>query len=146
MPAETNRFFEFGRFASTKEDSKKSNFRLISHEGPGYARIFLVSILSELSKFYHSTSKSCYQVASKLHSLNQTHTPGVPKQQITSLIQIMFIVMDTSNLAAFDNGRVLPNFIGKKVRTGVQVNQSDGAVITRKPSDDSQITVKGLST
>ncbi|CAL5213235.1 unnamed protein product [Lathyrus oleraceus] len=54
--------------------------------------------------------------------------------------------MDTSNLAAFDNGRVLPNFIEKKVRTGVQVTQSDGAVITRKPSDDSQITVKGLST
>ncbi|KAI5428198.1 hypothetical protein KIW84_033270 [Lathyrus oleraceus] len=146
MSAETSRFFEFGRFASTKEDSKKSNFRLISHEGPGYARIFLVSILSALSKFYHSTSKSCYQVASKLHSLNQTHTPGVPKQQITSLIQIMFIIMDASNLSAFDNGRVLPNFIGKKVRTGVQVNQYDGAVITRKPSVDSQITVKGLST
>ncbi|KAI5392612.1 hypothetical protein KIW84_077130 [Lathyrus oleraceus] len=103
----------------------------------GYANIFLVSILSAASKFYHSTSKSCYQVASKLHSLNQTHTPGVPKQQITSLIQIMFIVMDTSNLAALDNGRVLPNFIGKKVRIGVQVNQPDGAVITRTPFDDS---------
>ncbi|KAI5443764.1 hypothetical protein KIW84_012422 [Lathyrus oleraceus] len=35
MPAETSRFFEFGRFVSTKEDSKKSNSQLISHEGPG---------------------------------------------------------------------------------------------------------------
>lgn len=52
--------------------------------------------------------------------------------------------MDTSNPAAIDNEQVFPNFIGKKVRTVVQVNQSDGAVITGKSTDDSQITVKGV--
>lgn len=41
--------------------------------------------------------------------------------------------MDTTNPAAFGNGQVLPNFIGKKVRTMVQVNQSDGVVIKGKP-------------
>ncbi|GAU17996.1 hypothetical protein TSUD_51050 [Trifolium subterraneum] len=53
--------------------------------------------------------------------------------------------MDTSNPAAFVNAQSLPNFIGKKVRTVVQVNHSDGAIITGKSTDNSQITVKGLS-
>ncbi|CAJ2630828.1 replication protein A 14 kDa subunit A-like [Trifolium pratense] len=53
--------------------------------------------------------------------------------------------MDTSNPAAFVNAQSLPNFIGKKVRTVVQVNHSDGVTITGKSTDDSQITVKGLS-
>ncbi|XP_058737493.1 replication protein A 14 kDa subunit B [Vicia villosa] len=53
--------------------------------------------------------------------------------------------MDTSNPAAFVNAQVLPNFIGKKVRIVVQVNQSDGAAITGKSTDESQIIVKGLS-
>lgn len=53
--------------------------------------------------------------------------------------------MDTSNPAAFVNAQVLPNFIGKKVRTVVQVNHSDGATITGNSTDESQITVKGLS-
>ncbi|CAI8605171.1 unnamed protein product [Vicia faba] len=53
--------------------------------------------------------------------------------------------MDTSNPAAFVNAQALPNFIGKKVRIVVQVNQSDGAVATGKSTDESQIIVKGLS-
>ncbi|KAL5070712.1 hypothetical protein RYX36_021599 [Vicia faba] len=53
--------------------------------------------------------------------------------------------MDTSNPAAFVNAQALPNFIGKKVRIVVQVNQSDGAVTTGKSTDESQIIVKGLS-
>lgn len=53
--------------------------------------------------------------------------------------------MDISNPAVFVNAQVLPNFIGKKVRAVIQVNRSDGGIITGKSTDESQITVKGLS-
>ncbi|KAL2324035.1 hypothetical protein Fmac_023093 [Flemingia macrophylla] len=52
--------------------------------------------------------------------------------------------MDTSNPAVFVNGHLIPNFIGKKVRAVVQVNQCDGGVATAKSSDDCQLTIKGL--
>ncbi|XP_027367398.1 replication protein A 14 kDa subunit B-like [Abrus precatorius] len=52
--------------------------------------------------------------------------------------------MDTSNPAAFVNAQMLSNFIGKKVRTVVQVNQYDGGVTTAKSTDDSQLTIKGV--
>ncbi|XP_057424824.1 replication protein A 14 kDa subunit A-like [Lotus japonicus] len=52
--------------------------------------------------------------------------------------------MDTSNPAAFVNAEALPNFVGKKVRTVVQVNGTDGEVTTTKSTDDSQLTIKGL--
>lgn len=52
--------------------------------------------------------------------------------------------MDTSNPAVFVNAELLHNFIGKKVRTVVQVNQCDGEVTTAKSTDDQQLTVKGL--
>ena len=61
MPAETSRFFEFGRFASTKEDSKKSNFRLISHEGPG--RESIICCTKSLCCMSFSLSNAWYNVS-----------------------------------------------------------------------------------
>jgi len=52
--------------------------------------------------------------------------------------------METSNPAVFVNAQLIPNFIGKKVRTVVQVNQYGGGVATAKSTDDSQLTIKGL--
>ncbi|KAI9124487.1 hypothetical protein K1719_004409 [Acacia pycnantha] len=52
--------------------------------------------------------------------------------------------MDTSNPAAFVNAELLPNFVGKKVRSVVQVHQSDGVAAIGKSTDGSQLTVKGL--
>ncbi|KAF7820432.1 replication protein A 14 kDa subunit B-like [Senna tora] len=52
--------------------------------------------------------------------------------------------MDMSNPAAFVNGELLPNYIGKRVRAVVQVLQSDGAVTIGKSTDDRQLTVRGL--
>ncbi|XP_027937569.1 replication protein A 14 kDa subunit B-like [Vigna unguiculata] len=52
--------------------------------------------------------------------------------------------MDTSNPAVFVNAQLIPNFIGKRVRTVVQVNQCGGGVATTKSTDDSQLTIKGL--
>lgn len=52
--------------------------------------------------------------------------------------------MDTSNPAVIVNAQLIPNFIGKKVRTVVQVNQCDGGVATAISTDDSQLTIKGL--
>ncbi|OIW06996.1 hypothetical protein TanjilG_14334 [Lupinus angustifolius] len=52
--------------------------------------------------------------------------------------------MDTSNPAAFVNAQLLSNFIGKKVRTVVQVNQSHGGVTIAKSTDNQQLTVTGL--
>lgn len=52
--------------------------------------------------------------------------------------------MDTSNPAVFVNAQLIPNFIGKKVRTVVQVSQCDGGVTTAKSTDDCQLTIKGL--
>ncbi|WVY97050.1 hypothetical protein V8G54_029201 [Vigna mungo] len=52
--------------------------------------------------------------------------------------------MDTSNPAVFVNAQLIPNFIGKRVRTVVQVNQYSGGVATAKSTDDSQLTIKGL--
>ncbi|KOM36370.1 replication protein A 14 kDa subunit B-like [Vigna umbellata] len=52
--------------------------------------------------------------------------------------------MDTSNPAVFVNAQLIPNFIGKRVRTVVQVNQYGGGVATAKSTDDSQLTIKGL--
>ncbi|KAL1343079.1 hypothetical protein HN51_029523 [Arachis hypogaea] len=52
--------------------------------------------------------------------------------------------MDTSNPAVFVNGELLPKFIGKKVRTVVQVNKCDGVVSAAKSTDDQELTVNGL--
>ncbi|MED6133420.1 hypothetical protein PIB30_024148 [Stylosanthes scabra] len=52
--------------------------------------------------------------------------------------------MDTSNPAVFVNAELLPNFIGKKVRTVVKVNQCDGGVTAAKSTDDKDLTVNGL--
>lgn len=60
------------------------------------------------------------------------------------LLLFLFQAMDTSNPAAFVNAQLLPNFIGKKVRTVVKVNQSDGVVTTATSTDDQQLNVKGV--
>lgn len=60
------------------------------------------------------------------------------------IVFVLFQVMDTSNPAVFVNAQLIPNFIGKKVRTVVQVSQCDGGVATAKSTDDCQLTIKGL--
>ncbi|KAK7280539.1 hypothetical protein RJT34_25603 [Clitoria ternatea] len=60
------------------------------------------------------------------------------------IFSFLFQAMDTSNPAAFVNAQLLPNFIGKKVRAVVQVNQCDGGVAIAKSIDDHQLTIKGL--
>ncbi|BAT93719.1 hypothetical protein VIGAN_08024700 [Vigna angularis var. angularis] len=84
----------------------------------------------------------------------QNIQPLFPCKQIKHLFKLCFQslifppfsfqAMDTSNPAVFVNAQLIPNFIGKRVRTVVQVNQYGGEVATAKSTDDSQLTIKGL--
>ncbi|MCD7452663.1 hypothetical protein HAX54_017723 [Datura stramonium] len=69
-----------------------------------------------------------------------------------SLPQILFIVealiihwqdMDTSNPAVFVNAEFLKEHVGRRVRTVVQVVQSDGDKVIGKSTDEKQLVVKG---
>lgn len=52
-------------------------------------------------------------------------------------------VMDTSNPAVFVNGALLHMYVGRRVRTVIQVIQSDSGGVTGKSTDDHQLVVKG---
>lgn len=52
--------------------------------------------------------------------------------------------MDTSNPAVFVNGELLKMYIGKKVRTVVQIIRSENEVVHGKSVDDQQLIVKGI--
>ncbi|KAL1822549.1 hypothetical protein DCAR_0310367 [Daucus carota subsp. sativus] len=51
--------------------------------------------------------------------------------------------MDTSNPAAFVNGELLRMFVGRRVRTVIQVLRTDGGGVVGKSCDDQQIVVTG---
>ncbi|CAM8933697.1 unnamed protein product [Rhodiola kirilowii] len=51
--------------------------------------------------------------------------------------------MDTSNPSAFVNGDLLRMYIGKKVRTVIQVIHSENELVHGKSADDQQLLVKG---
>ncbi|KAJ9167460.1 hypothetical protein P3X46_022111 [Hevea brasiliensis] len=53
--------------------------------------------------------------------------------------------MDTSSPAIFVNGESLQMYVGKKVRSVVQVIKSDGGDMIGKSTDEHQWTIKGLS-
>ncbi|KAK7269698.1 hypothetical protein RIF29_22432 [Crotalaria pallida] len=80
------------------------------------------------------------------NSLEFNKDQSALKDALSALLDVVKVmVMDTSNPAAFVNAQLLSNFIGKKVRTVVQVNQSDGGgVTTAKSTDDQQLTITGL--
>ncbi|KAJ4836865.1 hypothetical protein Tsubulata_030745, partial [Turnera subulata] len=52
--------------------------------------------------------------------------------------------MDTSSPAIFVNGELLGSYVGKKVRTVVQVGQSDGGDTIGKSTDERQVIIKGV--
>lgn len=51
--------------------------------------------------------------------------------------------MDTSNPAVFVNGELLKLYIGKKVRTVIQIIRSENDVVHGKSADDQQLIIKG---
>ncbi|XP_009799869.1 replication protein A 14 kDa subunit B [Nicotiana sylvestris] len=51
--------------------------------------------------------------------------------------------MDTSNPAVFVNAEFLKEHVGRRVRTVVQVMQSDGDTVIGKSTDEKQLVVKG---
>lgn len=51
--------------------------------------------------------------------------------------------MDTSNPAVFVNAELLHAYMGRKVRTVVQVMSSDGGTVIGKSTDEKQLVVKG---
>ncbi|CAN0879495.1 Replication protein A 14 kDa subunit B [Linum grandiflorum] len=51
--------------------------------------------------------------------------------------------MDTSNPAIFVNGALLPMHLRKRVRTVIQVLQSEHGSVIGKTTDDQQIVIKG---
>ncbi|KAG5584019.1 hypothetical protein H5410_044453 [Solanum commersonii] len=51
--------------------------------------------------------------------------------------------MDMSNPAVFVNAEFLKEHVGRKVRTVVQVMQSDGDKVIGKSTDEIQLVVKG---
>lgn len=51
--------------------------------------------------------------------------------------------MDTSNPAVFVNGGLMRMYVGRRIRTVIQVIQSDGGGVTGKSTDDHQLVVKG---
>lgn len=51
--------------------------------------------------------------------------------------------MDTSNPAVFVNGGLMCIYVGRRIRTVMQVIQSDGGGVTGKSTDGHQLVVKG---
>ncbi|GAB2300723.1 Replication protein A 14 kDa subunit B [Dionaea muscipula] len=51
--------------------------------------------------------------------------------------------MDTSNPAVFVNGGMLRMFVGRRVRTVIQVIRYDAGAVVGKSTDDHQLVVKG---
>ncbi|KAI8563018.1 hypothetical protein RHMOL_Rhmol03G0080800 [Rhododendron molle] len=51
--------------------------------------------------------------------------------------------MDTSNPAVFVNAELLHAYMGRKVRTVIQVMRSDGGTVIGKSTDEKQLVVKG---
>ncbi|XP_010245188.1 PREDICTED: replication protein A 14 kDa subunit A [Nelumbo nucifera] len=51
--------------------------------------------------------------------------------------------MDTSNPAVLVNGELLRMYVGRKVRTVIQVLQSNGGITTGKSTDEHQLVIKG---
>lgn len=51
--------------------------------------------------------------------------------------------MDTSNPAVFVNGGLMRMYVGRRIRTVIQVIQSDGGAVTGTSTDGHQLVVKG---
>ncbi|KAG5556549.1 hypothetical protein RHGRI_006972 [Rhododendron griersonianum] len=51
--------------------------------------------------------------------------------------------MDTSNPAVFVNAELLHAYMGRKVRTVIQVMRSDGGTVIGKSTDEKQLVLKG---
>ncbi|CAL1360585.1 unnamed protein product [Linum trigynum] len=51
--------------------------------------------------------------------------------------------MDTSNPAILVNGNLLPTHVRKRVRTVIQVMNSDRGSVIGKSTDDQQLVIKG---
>lgn len=57
--------------------------------------------------------------------------------------RIALSAMDTSNPAVFVNAELLHTYIGRKVRSVIQVMRSDGGTVIGKSTDEKQLVVKG---
>ncbi|XP_043711374.1 replication protein A 14 kDa subunit B-like [Telopea speciosissima] len=51
--------------------------------------------------------------------------------------------MDTSSPAVFVNAELLRMYVGRKVRTVVQIVRSDGGVVIGRSADEQQLVIKG---
>jgi replication factor A3 len=51
--------------------------------------------------------------------------------------------MDTSSPAVFVNGEIMKLYMGRRVRTVVQVMRNEGAAVLGQSTDNLQLTVKG---
>ncbi|CAN6287494.1 unnamed protein product [Urochloa humidicola] len=51
--------------------------------------------------------------------------------------------MDASGLPAFANGEMLKTLVGRRVRTVVQVQRTDGGVLVGQSTDGHQLTIRG---
>lgn len=51
--------------------------------------------------------------------------------------------MDASKTAVFVNAELLPFYVGRRVRTVMQVVRSDGVAVIGKSPDEKQMVVKG---
>ncbi|KAL6838193.1 hypothetical protein ACP4OV_031990 [Aristida adscensionis] len=51
--------------------------------------------------------------------------------------------MDTSSPAAFVNGEILGMFVGRRVRTVVQVQRNEGGLLVGQSPDGHKLTIKG---
>lgn len=51
--------------------------------------------------------------------------------------------MDTSGPSAFVNGEILNMFVGRRVRTVVQVQRDEGGVLVGQSTDGHQLTIRG---
>ncbi|XP_078178035.1 replication protein A 14 kDa subunit-like [Carex rostrata] len=54
--------------------------------------------------------------------------------------------MDTSSPAVFVNGEIMKLYMGRRVRTVVQVVRNEGGAVVGQSTDNQQLTVKGGAT
>ncbi|KQK03634.1 replication protein A 14 kDa subunit [Brachypodium distachyon] len=53
--------------------------------------------------------------------------------------------MDTSSPSPFVNGETLKIFVGRRVRTVVQVQRNEGGVLVGQSTDGHQLTIRGAT-
>ncbi|KAL5226965.1 hypothetical protein ABZP36_015230 [Zizania latifolia] len=53
--------------------------------------------------------------------------------------------MDTSSPSAFVNGEILKRFVGRRVRTVIQIQRDEAGLLVGQSTDGHQLTIKGAS-